>query len=89
MQAWLLIVSRIPLEAPDHHVHNVLHALLGSVFSIGHQTRNDWPQGDSRVVAPEACQDVLYCRPGESAALGLQAGTKNLIQTSEAVSSGI
>jgi hypothetical protein len=47
------------------------------------------PQGDSRVVAPEACQDVLYCQPAKSAVLGLQAGAKNLIQTSEAVSSGI
>jgi hypothetical protein len=35
MQAWLLIVSGIPLEAPDHHVHNVMHALPGSIFSIG------------------------------------------------------
>jgi hypothetical protein len=40
-------------------------------------------------VAPEACQDVLYRRPAESAALGLQAGAKNLIQTSEALGSGI
>jgi hypothetical protein len=88
-QAWLLIISRIPLEAPDHRVHNILYALLGSIFSVGHWTRNDWPQGDSRVVAPEACQDVLDCRPAESATLGLQAGAKNLIQTSEAVSSGI
>jgi hypothetical protein len=70
-QAWLLIVSRIPLEAPDHDVHNTLHALPGSVFSIDHRTCDDWPQGDSRVVAPEACQDVLYFRPAESAALGL------------------
>jgi hypothetical protein len=82
MQAWLLIIGRIPLEAPDHRIHNVLHALPGSIFSIGHRTCNDWPQGDSRVVAPEACQDVLYCRPTESAALGLQAGAKNMIQTS-------
>jgi hypothetical protein len=29
-QAWLLIVSRILLEAPDHHVHNTLHALPGA-----------------------------------------------------------
>jgi hypothetical protein len=40
-------------------------------------------------VAPETCQDILYCRPTESASLGLQVGAKNLIQTSEAVSSGI
>jgi hypothetical protein len=89
MQAWLLIVSRILLEAPDHRVHNVLHALPGSIFSIDHWTRDNWPQRDSRVVAPEACQDVFYCRPAKSAALGLQAGAKNLIQTSKAVSSGI
>jgi hypothetical protein len=40
-------------------------------------------------VASEACQDILYCRLAESAALGLQAGAKNLIQMSKAVSSGI
>jgi hypothetical protein len=89
MQAWLLIVSRIPLEAPNHRVHNILHALPGSIFSISHWTRDDWPQGDSRVVALEACQDVFYCRPTKFAALSLQAGAKNLIQTSKAVSSGI
>jgi hypothetical protein len=89
MQAWLLIVSRIPLEVPDHRVHNVLHALLGSIFSIGHWTRDDWPQGGSWVVTPEACQDVFYRRPTKSAALGLQAGTKNPIQTSKTLSSGI
>jgi hypothetical protein len=89
MQAWLLIVNRIPLEAPNHRVHSILYALPGSIFSVGHWTRNNRPQGDSRVVAPEARQDVLDGRPAESAALGLQAGAKNLIQTSEAVSSGI
>jgi hypothetical protein len=31
-------------------------------------------------VAPEARQDVLYYRPTESAALGLQAGAKDLVQ---------
>jgi hypothetical protein len=36
MQAWLLIVSRIPLEAPNYRVHNILHALPGSIFSIDH-----------------------------------------------------
>jgi hypothetical protein len=37
----------------------------------------------------EACQDVFYCRPAKSTALGLQAGAKNLIQTSKADNSGI
>jgi hypothetical protein len=41
MQAWLLIVSRILLEAPNHHVHNTLHALPGSIFSIDHRTCDD------------------------------------------------
>jgi hypothetical protein len=36
-------------------------------------------------VALEARQDVLYYRPTESAALGLQAGAKDLVQASEAV----
>jgi hypothetical protein len=36
-------------------------------------------------VAPEACQDVLDHRPAEPAALGLQAGAKNLVQASEAI----
>jgi hypothetical protein len=40
-------------------------------------------------MAPEACQDVFYRRLAKSAALGLQAGAKNLIQTSKAVSSRI
>jgi hypothetical protein len=89
MQAWLLIVNRILLEAPDHRVHSILYALPGSIFSVGHRTRNNRPQGDSRVVAPEARQDVLDGRPVKFASLGLQAGAKNLIQTSKAVSSGI
>jgi hypothetical protein len=54
MQAWLLIVNWIPLEAPNHHVHSILYALSGSIFSVGHRTRNNRPQGDSRIVAPEA-----------------------------------
>jgi hypothetical protein len=40
-------------------------------------------------MAPETRQDVLYHRSAESAALNLQAGAKDLIQASEAVSSGI
>jgi hypothetical protein len=36
-------------------------------------------------VAPETRQDVLYYRPAESPALGLQAGAKDLVQASEAV----
>ena len=40
-------------------------------------------------MAPEACQDVFYCRPAKFAALGLQAGAKNPIQTSKTLSSGI
>jgi hypothetical protein len=40
-------------------------------------------------MTPEACQDVFYRRPAKSAALGLQAGAKNLIQTLKTLSSGI
>jgi hypothetical protein len=40
-------------------------------------------------VAPEACQDVFYRQPAKSAALGVQAGAKNPIQTSKTLSSGI
>jgi hypothetical protein len=54
MQAWLVIVNRIPLEVPNHHVNNILYALPSSIFSVGHRTRNNWPQGDSRIVALEA-----------------------------------
>jgi hypothetical protein len=54
MQAWLLIVNMILLEVPNHHVNSILYALPGSIFSVGHRTRNNRPQGDSRIVALEA-----------------------------------
>jgi hypothetical protein len=40
-------------------------------------------------VAPEARQDILDYRPTEPVALGLQAGTKNLVQASETVGGGV
>jgi hypothetical protein len=40
-------------------------------------------------VAPEARQDVLNHRPAEPAALGLQAGAKDLVQASELVGGGV
>ena len=49
MQAWLLIVSGIPLEALGHHIHNILYALPGGVFGIGHWTCDHRLQGDDRV----------------------------------------
>jgi hypothetical protein len=40
-------------------------------------------------MAPEARQDILDYHPAEPAALGLQAGAKNLVQASEAVGGGV
>jgi hypothetical protein len=40
-------------------------------------------------VALETRQDILDYRLVESAALGLQAGTQNLVQASEAVGGGV
>jgi hypothetical protein len=85
----LLIISGIPLEALGHHIYNILYAPPSDVFTVGHRTCNDRLQGDDRVVAPEARQDVLFYRSVESAALSLQAGAKDLVQTSETVSGGI
>jgi hypothetical protein len=38
LQIWLLIISRIPLEALGHQLHCVLYALPSGVFSGGHRT---------------------------------------------------
>jgi hypothetical protein len=89
LQIRLLVISRIPLEALGHRIYSVLYAPPGGVFGIGHRTGDHRPQGDGRVVAPEARQDVLYYRPAESATLSLQAGAKDLIQASEAVDNRI
>jgi hypothetical protein len=40
-------------------------------------------------VVPKARQDVLNHRLAEPAALGLQAGAKDLVQASEAVGGGV
>ena len=77
------------MEAPGHHLHSALYALPGDVFGVGHRTSNHRLQGDGRVVAPEARQDVLDYRSTESAALGLQAGAQDLVQASEAVGGGV
>jgi hypothetical protein len=68
-QIRLLIISGIPLEVLGHHIYNILYAPPGGVFGVGHRTCNHRLQGDGRVVALEARQDVLYYRPTESAAL--------------------
>jgi hypothetical protein len=67
----LLIISRIPLETFGHQFHDILYGLPGGVFSVGHQTSDHRLQGDGRVVAPEARQDVLNYRTAEPAAFGL------------------
>jgi hypothetical protein len=72
-----------------HQFYDTLYALPGVFFSVGHRTRDHWLQGDGRVVASEARQDILDYRPAERAALGLQAGAKNLLQASEAVGGGV
>jgi hypothetical protein len=77
------------LETFGHHIYGVLYALPGSVFSGGHQTSDHRLQGYGRVVAPEACQDVLYHRPAEPTALVLQAGAKKLVQALELVGGGV
>jgi hypothetical protein len=73
------------METFGHQFHDILYALPGGVFSVGYRTSDHRLQGDGRVVAPEARQDVLNHRPTEPAALGLQAGAKKLVQASEAV----
>jgi hypothetical protein len=62
-----------------HQFHGILYDLPGDIFSISHRTSNHRLQGDGRVVAPEARQDVLDYRPAEPAAFDLQAGAKDLV----------
>jgi hypothetical protein len=89
LQIWLLVISRIPLEALGHQLHGVLYALPGGVFSGGHQTSNHRLQGYDRVVTLEASQDIFDHRPVELAALCLQAGSKNLVPAPEVIGGGI
>jgi hypothetical protein len=77
------------LETFGHHLYGVLYALPGSVFSGVHQTSDHRLQGYGRVVAPEACQDVLYHRLAEPTALGLQVGAKKLVQASKLIGGGV
>ena len=79
MQIRLLIISRIPLEAFGHQFHGVLYTLPGGVFSDSYRTSDHRLQGYGRVVTLEARQDIFDHHPVEPAALGLQAGTKNLV----------
>jgi hypothetical protein len=89
LQIRLLVISRISLEALGHQLHDVLYAIPGGILSVGHRTSDHRLQGYGRVVAPEARQDILNHRPVEPTPLGLQAGAKNLVQASEAISSGV
>jgi hypothetical protein len=89
LQIRLLIISGIPLEALGHHIYSILYAPPGGVFGVDHRTCDHRLQGDGRIMAPEARQDVLYYCPAESTALSLQAGAKDLVQASEAVGGGI
>jgi hypothetical protein len=77
------------LEALGHQLHGALYALLGDIFSVGHRTSDHRLQGYGRVMAPEARQDVLDHRPTELATLCLQAGSKDLVQASKAISDGV
>jgi hypothetical protein len=77
------------MEALGHHLHSILYALPGGVFGICHRISDHRLQGDGQVVASEARQDVLDHRPAEPTALGLQAGTKDLVQASKAIDGGI
>jgi hypothetical protein len=52
-----------------HQFHDILYGLPGGVFSIGHRTSNHRLQGDGRVVALEAHQDVLDYHPAEPQSL--------------------
>ena len=63
----------------SNNVDDLLHALPGGVFCFCHQTIDNRCQGDSRVVAPEASQNMLRHDPTQLAALSLEVGPKGLI----------
>jgi hypothetical protein len=91
---WAAELAEFQLEFQARHVvksqvHGVLYTLPSGVFSGGHRTSDHRLQGYGWVVAPKARQDILDYRPTEPAALGLQAGTKNLVQASEMVGGGV
>ena len=55
---WLLI-RRGPLEPGGNGRHHLLHAFPSGGLCLLHRTCNDRVQGDGRVVAPEAHEEVL------------------------------
>ena len=57
---------------------------MASTKTIDHRR-----QGYGGVMTLEARQDVVYHRPAELAALCLEAGTEDLIQTPEAIGGGV
>ena len=84
-QVHLLSIRRFPPEVSSNNVDDLLHTLPSGVFCFCHRTLDNRCQGDSRVVAPEASQNMLHYHPAQLAALGFEAGPKGLIQAPESL----
>ena len=85
LQVHLLSIRRFPPEVSSNNVDDLLHTLPSGVFCFCHRTLDNRCQGDSRVVAPEASQNMLHYHPAQLAALGFEAGPKGLIQAPESL----